>query len=77
MPPSTPAPRQIAHDTAAPSQRTAWADTEPAALDLLAPAHPGQEALQGLQVRELHGSALFRRYFGDRASPMAASAPAP
>lgn len=71
MQPSYPAHWQITRDQSSLSQQSAWAQTQPQTLEDLPPctiAGVAREALHGLQVMELQGSELFRRYFGDAAN---------
>jgi hypothetical protein len=61
-------PAQTSCEPRSLSQRSAWVDTEPQALGASLPrpaAGMVREALQGLQVMELHSAELFRRYFGE------------
>lgn len=70
MQPSYPAHWQISSDQRSPSQRAAWAETEPLPLGEVparSTAGVAREVLHGLQVMELHSSELFRHYFGDLA----------
>ena len=41
-----------------------WADTLPVTLDMLEPARPFHEPMQGLEVREMTEPDIFRAFFG-------------
>lgn len=43
----------------------AWDHTLPAELEVLPPATPFRETLQGLSIREVYEPELFRHFFGE------------